>query len=108
MDVDAVVARHPGSEHFRDLLIAESEDELDALAADLAKRVTKVKTRHAESRPAPPKVPTGATRRADGYVEGTAKTVDEAVKRQDMQSYLKLRRAEVEAELRRQDKANGL
>jgi hypothetical protein len=40
--VAAVIQRHPGSEVFRDLLVAETEEELEALAKDLASRLGKV------------------------------------------------------------------
>lgn len=97
--MDDIIAKYPGSEVFRDLLRADTEEELEVLAKDLSGRVGKVKARQAESQPA--KVPTGATKRADGYVEGSASSVDEAVKRRDMQSYLRLKKAEAMA------KANG-
>lgn len=94
MSVDDIIARHPGSELFRDLLVADNEDELETLAADLSKRVGKVKAKKAESQP--PSPPATGVRRADGYVEGSAKTTEEAVTQRDMQSYLRLKRAEAE------------
>lgn len=98
--IDDIIGKYPGSELFRDLLVAETEEELEALAKDLSGRVEKVRAKQAEAKP---KAPTGTIKRADGYVEGSASSVEEAVSRRDMQSYLRLKKAAVEAEMRQDD-----